>query len=57
MEPPVCVSRVTLTAVFITQKLRYVMTFGNANMYPRPILTLLLNILDFVLRAAYNKYS
>jgi len=33
-EPPVGVSRATLMAVFVTQKLRYVTTFGNANMYP-----------------------
>jgi hypothetical protein len=56
-EPPVGVSRVTLTAVFITQKLRYITIFGNANIYPRPILTLLLNILDFALGAAYNRHS
>jgi hypothetical protein len=56
-EPPVGVSRAMLTAVFVTQKLRYITTFGNANIYPRPILTPLLNILDFALRAAYNRHS
>jgi hypothetical protein len=56
-EPPVGVSRATSTAVFVTQKLRHVTTFGNANMYPHPILTPLLNILDFALGAAYNRHS
>jgi len=55
-EPLVGVSQVTLTVVFVTQKLRHVMIFGNANIYPCPILTLLLNILDFALGAAYNKH-
>jgi len=56
-EPPVGISRVILTVVFITQKLRYITIFGNANIYPRPILILLLNILDFALRATYNRHS
>jgi len=56
-EPPVGISRATLTAVFVTQKLRYITTFRNANIYPRPILTPLLNILDFALGAAYNRHS
>jgi len=32
------------------------MIFGNANIYPRLILIPLLNILDFILGAAYNRY-
>jgi len=55
-EPLVGVSRVILIAVFITQKLRYIIIFRNANIYPYPILTPLLNILDFILRAAYNRH-
>ena len=56
-EPPVGISRATLTAVFVTQKLRYIIIFGNANIYPRPILIPLLNILDFILGATYNRHS
>jgi len=56
-EPLVGVSRAILTAVFVTQKLRYITIFGNANIYPCPILILLLNILDFILKAAYNRHS
>jgi len=56
-EPPVGVSQATSTAVFVTQKLRHVTTFGNVNMYPRPILIPLLNILDFVFGAACNMHS
>ncbi len=55
-EPLVGVSQIMLMAVFVTQKLCYVTIFRNVNIYPRPILTLLLNILDFVLRVAYNRY-
>ena len=56
-EPPVGVSRVTLTAGFCYLKIASRDNNWDRKYVPRPILIPLLNILDFALGAAYNRYS
>ena len=53
-EPPVDVSRATLTASFRHPKIASCNDIWKCKYVPRPILILLLNVLDFVLRATYN---
>jgi hypothetical protein len=55
-EPLVGVSRATLTASFYHPKIALYNDNWERKYVPRPILTPLLNILDFVLRAAYNRH-
>jgi hypothetical protein len=56
-EPLVGVSRVILTASFRHLKIASYDNNWERKYVPRPILTPLLNILDFVLGAAYNRHS
>jgi hypothetical protein len=56
-EPLVGVSQATLTASFRHSKITLYNDNWERKYVPRPILTPLLNILDFALRAAYNRYS
>ena len=56
-EPPVGISRATLTAGFHHLKITLYDDNWELKYGPRPILIPLLNILDFILRATYNRYS
>jgi len=56
-EPLVGVSRAILTASFRYLKIALRNDIWERKNIPRPILTPLLNILYFVPRAAYNRYS
>jgi len=56
-EPLVGVSRVTLTADFRYLKIALHDDIWERKYVPHPILTPLLNILDFTLRAACNIHS
>ena len=56
-EPPVGVSRATLTASFRYPKIASRDDNWERKYVPCPILTPLLNILDFALRATYNRHS
>ena len=56
-ERLVGVSRATLTAGFRHPKIASRDDNWERKYVPRPILTPLLNILDFILGAAYNRYS
>ena len=56
-EPPVGVSRAILTAGFRHLKIALCDDNWERKYVPRPILTPLLNILDFVLGAACNRHS
>jgi hypothetical protein len=56
-EPLVGVSRATLMAGFRHLKITLRDDNWERKYVPRPILILLLNILDFILRATYNRYS
>ena len=55
-EPPVGISQATLIAGFRHLKITLCNNNWERKYVPHPILTLLLNILDFILRAAYNRY-
>jgi hypothetical protein len=56
-EPLVGVSQVILTASFYYPKIALHDNNWERKYVPRPILTPLLNILDFILGAAYNRHS
>jgi hypothetical protein len=56
-EPLVAISRATLIAGFRHLKIALRDDNWERKYVPHPILTPLLNILDFVLRAAYNRHS
>jgi len=56
-EPLVGVSRAMLTAGFCHLKITSRDDNWERKYVPRPILTPLLNILDFALGATYNRYS
>jgi hypothetical protein len=56
-EPPVGVSRAILMAGFCYLKIALYNNNWERKYVPRPILIPLLNILDFILRATYNRYS
>ena len=56
-EPLVGVSRVISIASFRHPKIALCDHIWERKYIPYPILTPLLNILDFILRAAYNRHS
>jgi hypothetical protein len=56
-EPPVGINRAILIASFRYLKIMLYNNNWERKYLPRPILIPLLNILDFVLGATYNRYS
>jgi hypothetical protein len=56
-EPLVGISQVILSASFYYLKITLYNNNWERKYVPRPILTPLLNILDFIPRATYNRHS